>query len=196
MGTVDYMSPEQAFDPRLADARSDIYSLGCTLYYPADGEPALCGASLMQRLLAHRDQPVPSVRYASPRRLDRASTKCSARWWRRTRRIVPARWPNSSTGSKPARPPRAPSTVEIPVHSWSSTTASASIRYRHRQSGSDAPEAHVDPTPLPRLVTADLDNSAKRLGHPPRRQKAQSIYTIYETDIPGFRLMGRIRPFP
>src|SRR5262249_50298103 len=59
VGTVDYMSPEQAVDSGTVDHRADVYSLGCTLYFLLTGRPPYEGASLMAIMLKHRDAAIP-----------------------------------------------------------------------------------------------------------------------------------------
>ena len=62
LGTFDYISPEQARDPRSADVRSDLYSLGCTLYYMLAGRPPFPEGTVLQKLLQHQGDEPPDVR--------------------------------------------------------------------------------------------------------------------------------------
>ncbi|MFL5243178.1 MAG: protein kinase domain-containing protein [Gemmataceae bacterium] len=66
VGTVDYMSPEQARDSGAADIRSDLYSLGCTLFHMLTGQPPFPEGSLTERLYKHCESDPPNLLEINP----------------------------------------------------------------------------------------------------------------------------------
>jgi serine/threonine-protein kinase len=66
LGTFDYISPEQARDPRGVDVRSDLYSLGCTLFHMLTGRPPFPGGTVLQKLIQHQEEPPADVRLLNP----------------------------------------------------------------------------------------------------------------------------------
>ena len=66
MGTPLFMAPEQTLTPSQADHRADIYALGCSLFFLLTGQPPFAGKTVIQSVVAHRDEPVPSLKAARP----------------------------------------------------------------------------------------------------------------------------------
>ena len=66
LGTADYLAPEQAIDSHGVDARADIYSLGCSLYFLMTGSPPFPDGTLPQRLMMHQKSPPPDIRDRRP----------------------------------------------------------------------------------------------------------------------------------
>jgi serine/threonine protein kinase/Tol biopolymer transport system component len=81
LGTTQYMSPEQ-LEGKDADARTDIFALGATLYEMATGKKAFTGstqASLISAILRDDPPPISQIQPMSPPALDRVVKTCLAK---------------------------------------------------------------------------------------------------------------------
>jgi serine/threonine protein kinase len=78
VGTVQYMAPEQIHGQE-ADARSDIFALGCVLYEMASGRRAFEGKSQLSvasAILEKEPESIRSVQPLTPRNLERVVLRC------------------------------------------------------------------------------------------------------------------------
>ena len=66
LGTADYLAPEQAVDSHTVDARADIYSLGCTLYFLLTERPPFSEGTLAQRIAKHQTSQPEDLRKYRP----------------------------------------------------------------------------------------------------------------------------------
>ena len=80
VGTPDYISPEQARMVKL-DGRSDLYSLGCTMYHLLSGQLPFKGESSMDCIVGRitgKPVPITDVRPGLPPRLIQSIEKLMA----------------------------------------------------------------------------------------------------------------------
>jgi eukaryotic-like serine/threonine-protein kinase len=56
VGSMDWIAPEQTEDAARVDARSDLYGLGCTLYFALSGRPPFKGGTSREKIYRHRNE--------------------------------------------------------------------------------------------------------------------------------------------
>jgi Tol biopolymer transport system component/tRNA A-37 threonylcarbamoyl transferase component Bud32 len=78
VGTLQYMAPEQ-LEGKEADARTDLWALGCVLYEMATGKQAFAGtsqASLIAAILKEAPRPLTELQPLTPLALERVVKQC------------------------------------------------------------------------------------------------------------------------
>jgi serine/threonine protein kinase len=164
LGTVAYIAPEQIAG-RPADARTDVYALGCVLFEALTGDRPFDRDTDAAVLFAHLHDRPPSVAAARsdlPRVVDRIVAKAMAkepggRYANCRELVADLRALATKTASAPLAPPLAPQTGRAAATPWPAGTDSRPTRYLARWSAPEADSAarsrvtREHPTPLPPL---------------------------------------------
>lgn len=67
LGTMDYISPEQARDATQVTPRSDLYALGCSIYYAVTGSPPFPGGTSRDKIRAQRTRAPAAIAELNPK---------------------------------------------------------------------------------------------------------------------------------
>ena len=110
---------EQALDSHKVDARADIYSLGCTLYFMLTGDAPFPQGTIPQRLMQHQSAEPTDIRKTRPDAPEELLAICRKMMAKSRRRPLsdrpttwPWRWPN---GSRRSRRSPWPSAIRLPA---------------------------------------------------------------------------------
>lgn len=128
VGTMDYISPEQAKNATAVTPRSDLYALGCSLYFALTGSPPFPGGTSKDKIR-----------------------------WQRTQEPLPLKDLNPSVplefaeivkvlmAKEPAQRPASASAVREMLQEWATApAATASLSIHDAVVAVDRPEAHPD----------------------------------------------------
>jgi hypothetical protein len=78
VGTPDFAAPEQIRGDR-PDARTDVYALGCVLFFLLTGRPPFAGENQQAKLWAHLTDPPPPLRPGAVSAFDRVIARALAK---------------------------------------------------------------------------------------------------------------------
>jgi len=188
VGTVSYMSPEQARGEDV-DRRSDIWSLGVVLYrmiagrYPFEGEHA---SAVIYAVMNEPHPPLTSLRTGVPMELERIVDKAlakdpSRRYQTLSDMIVDlkdVRDQLSGTGSHPSRSPARPKTARSPRARWAVVAVAAAVvvvglfGWRQFMGGRGGAEREVPKDERVSIAVLPLDNMS---GNPDQEYVADGM---------------------
>jgi serine/threonine-protein kinase len=172
MGTPDYLSPEQARCLHKTDIRSDIYSLGCTLYFLLTGQPPFPGGNSLEKLIRHTtEQPAVLAKSRSDvpapvqAVLDRMMAKHPAERYQTPAELAAALEPFAVSGAIPWAPPpsASPYLDENETPASNADEADATVDFNSSDDmAALAAVASRDKTPAPRAAITRKARIVKR----------------------------------
>ena len=194
MGTIQYMSPEQALG-REVDVRSGIFSLGAVLYEMTTGRPPFAGSTAtetMQQILQAQPEAIARFNYNVPGELERIIRKClekdRERRYQSTRELLidlrNLRRDTSTAAVTPAPPPSRPRRY------WVVAAGSAVLTFAASAYLVLAPGSRVDSIAVLPLANAGGDASTEYLSDGITASLINNL-----SQVPGLSVMSRSAVF-